>query len=108
MDLCNKAALALAGLKSEVQHRRIEAKISKRTYRQLSESERQAIALGRNKSTISRECKNNGGGNGYNAKYAQQRSDKRRCFVRPKAKLHRDGALFHLGRTHHAARCGGR
>lgn len=33
------------GLKSEVQHRRIEAQMSKRTYQQLSENERQAIAL---------------------------------------------------------------
>ena len=42
------------GLKSEVQHRKIEAQMSKRTYQQLSESERQAIALGlQQKQTIS-------------------------------------------------------
>ena len=54
--------------------------MTKKTYQQLSESERHAIALGlqqkqslssialalgRSKSTISRECKRNAGGQGY-------------------------------------------
>lgn len=79
------------------------------SYRQLNESERHAIALGlqqgqslsaiaralgRSKSTISRECKRNGGGDGYASKYAQQRSDRRRRVARPAPKLHREGALF--------------
>jgi len=83
--------------------------MSKRTYTQLSESERQAIALGReqklslsaiaralgrHKSTISRECTRNAGGNGYNIKYAQQRSIRRKRFARPSTKLHRDGPLY--------------
>ena len=85
-------------LKSEVQHRKIEAQMSKRTYQQLSESERQAIALGlqqkqtisaiaralgRHKSTISREIERNAGGNGYISRFAQQRRDKRRIHSRP-------------------------
>lgn len=72
--------------------------MSKKTYTQLSESERQAIALGReqklslsaiaralgrHKSTISRECTRNAGGNGYNVKYAHQRSIRRKRFARP-------------------------
>ena len=83
--------------------------MSKRTYTQLSESERHAIALGReqklslsaiaralgrHKSTISRECTRNAGGNGYNVKYAQQRSIRRKRFARPSPKLHRDGPLY--------------
>ena len=101
------------GLKSEVQHRRIEAQMSKRTYQQLSESERQAIALGlqqkqtisaiaralgRHKSTISREIERNAGGNGYISRFAQQRRDKRRIHSRPQPKLQRDGALFQFVR----------
>ena len=83
--------------------------MSKKTYTQLSESERQAIALGReqklslsaiaralgrHKSTISRECTRNAGGNGYNVKYAHQRSIRRKRFARPSPKLHRDGPLY--------------
>ena len=50
----SKRTVGLGGLKSEVQHRKIEAQMSKRTYQQLSESERQAIALGlQQKQTIS-------------------------------------------------------
>jgi hypothetical protein len=50
----SKRPVGLGGLKSEVQHRKIEAQMSKRTYQQLSESERQAIALGlQQKQTIS-------------------------------------------------------
>ncbi|MFT3776889.1 MAG: IS30 family transposase [Ottowia sp.] len=85
--------------------------MTERTYEQLSEMERYAIALGlqqgqsqsaiaralgRSKSTISRECKRNGGAQGYTSKYAQQRSDRRRRFARPLPKLHRDGSLFSL------------
>ncbi len=85
--------------------------MSKKNYQQLSQSERHAIALGlqqkqslsaiaralgRSKSTISRECQRNAGGKGYNSKFAQQRSDKRRCFARPQPKLHRDGPLFKI------------
>ena len=83
--------------------------MSERVYEQLSESERHAIALGlqqklsvsaiaralgRSKSTISRECKRNGGAHGYISKYAQQRCERRRHFARPQPKLHRDGPLF--------------
>ena len=83
--------------------------MTKKTYQQLSESERHAIALGlqqkqslsamaralgRSKSTISRECSRNGGGNGYVSKFAQQRSDRRRIHTRPGPKLHREGSLF--------------
>ena len=92
-------ALALGGLNSEVQHWRIEAKMTKQSYQQLSESERHAIALGlqqkqsvsaiaralgRDKSTISRECKRNAGGQGYTSKLAQQRSERRRHFAQPR------------------------
>ena len=85
--------------------------MTKKNYQQLSESERQAIALGlqqkqslsaiaralgRCKSTISRECQRNAGAKGYNSKYAQQRSSRRRYFARPQPKLHRDGALFKI------------
>ena len=87
--------------------------MSKRTYQQLSESERQAIALGlqqkqtisaiaralgRHKSTISREIERNAGGNGYISRFAQQRRDKRRIHSRPQPKLQRDGALFQFVR----------
>ena len=83
--------------------------MTKNTYEQLSEMERHAIALGlqqkqslraiaralgRSPSTISRECKRNAGGNGYTAKFAQQRSDRRRHFAKPRPKLHREGPLF--------------
>ena len=61
-------------------------------YQQMSESERHAIALGlqqkqslsaiaralgRSKSTISRECERNAGAKGYTSKFAQQRYDRR-------------------------------
>ena len=83
--------------------------MTKKTYQQLSESERHAIALGlqqkqslsamartlgRSKSTISRECSRNGGGNGYVSRFAQQRSDRRRIHARPGPKLHCEGSLF--------------
>lgn len=83
--------------------------MTKNTYEQLSEMERHAIALGlqqkqslraiaralgRSPSTISRECKRNAGGNGYTSKFAQQRSDRRRHFAKPRPKLHREGPLF--------------
>ena len=89
--------------------------MTKRNYQQLSQSERHAIALGlqqkqslsaiaralgRSKSTISRECTRNGGGKGYVSKFAQQRSDRRRCFARPGPKLHRDGPLFSIVRDY--------
>ncbi|QTD47356.1 IS30 family transposase [Ottowia testudinis] len=85
--------------------------MTQRAYQQITEMERHAIALGlqqglsqsaiaralgRHKSTISRECQRNGGAHGYISKYAQQRSDRRRRFARPLPKLHRDGALFQL------------
>lgn len=72
--------------------------MTKNTYQQLSESERHAIALGlqqkqslsaiaralgRSKSTISRECNRNAGAKGYVSKFAQQRSDRRKRFGRP-------------------------
>ena len=83
----------------------------KTNYQQLSESERQAIALGlqqkqslsaiaralgRSKSTISRECQRNAGAKSYNSKLAQQRSSRRRRFARPQPKLHREGSLFKI------------
>lgn len=89
--------------------------MTKKNYQQLSESERHAIALGlqqrqslsaiaralgRSKSTISRECTRNGGGNGYVSKFAQQRSDRRRRLARPSPKLHRNAALFSIGREY--------
>ena len=85
--------------------------MTKKSYQQLSENERHAIALGlqqkqslsaiaralgRDKSTISRECKRNGGGKGYASKFAQQRSDRRRQLTQPRPKLHRAGPLFPL------------
>lgn len=72
--------------------------MTKKIYAQLSESDRQGIALGlqqgpslsaiaralgRSKSTISRECSRNGGGAGCACRFAQQRSDRRRLFARP-------------------------
>ena len=89
--------------------------MTQKNYQQLSQSERHAIALGlqqkqslsaiaralgRSKSTISRECQRNAGGKGYNSKFAQQRSDKRRCFARPQPKLGRDGPLFKIVRDY--------
>ena len=83
--------------------------MSKRTYEQIKESERHAIALGlqqkqsiraiaralgRSPSTISREIHRNAGGNGYASRFAHQRSCKRRIHSRPQPKLHRQGALF--------------
>ena len=52
--------------------------------------------MGRDKSTISRECKRNAGSKGYACKFAQQRSDNRRRFAQPPPKLHRQGPLFPL------------
>ena len=72
--------------------------MNKRVYEQLSESERQAIALGlqqgqsmraiaralgRSASTISREIERNSGGSGYSSKPAQQRCERNRRFARP-------------------------
>ena len=89
--------------------------MTKKNYQQLSESERHAIALGlqqkqslsaiaralgRSKSTISRECSRNAGAKGYVSKFAQQRSSRRRCFARPQPKLHRDGSLFKIVRDY--------
>ena len=83
--------------------------MTSRTYDQIKESERHAIALGlqqkqsiraiaralgRSPSTISREIHRNAGGHGYASKYAQQRSDRRRRFARPQPKLHSQGPLF--------------
>ena len=83
--------------------------MTKKIYEQLSEIERQGIALGlqqklslsaiaralgRSKSTISRECSRNGGGNGYVSRFAQQRCDRCRIHARPRPKLHREGSLF--------------
>ncbi|ABF08412.1 IS30-like element IS1088 family transposase [Cupriavidus metallidurans] len=85
--------------------------MTKKNYQQLSETERHAIALGlqqkqslsaiaralgRDKSTISRECNRNAGGKGYASKFAQQRSDNRKRQARPSPKLHRQGPLFPL------------
>jgi IS30 family transposase len=81
----------------------------KTSYRQLSQSERHAMALalqqgmsqraiaralGRSPSTISRECRRNAGALGYASNFAQQRCERRRRFSRPPPKLHRGGALF--------------
>ena len=81
----------------------------KTSYRQLSASERHAMALalqqgmsqraiaralGRSPSTISRECRRNAGALGYASNFAQQRCERRRRFCRPPPKLRRDGALF--------------
>ena len=83
--------------------------MTNRTYDQIKESERHAIALGlqqkqsiraiaralgRSPSTISREIHRNAGGHGYASKYAQQRSDRRRRFARPQPKLHSQGPLL--------------
>ena len=83
--------------------------MNKRTYEQIQETERHAIALGlqqklsiraiaralgRSPSTISREIHRNAGGNGYASRFAHQRSCKRRIHSRPQPKLHRQGALF--------------
>ena len=69
--------------------------MSKRTYEQITESERHAIALGlqqkqslraiaralgRSPSTISREILRNAGGTGYVSRFAQQR-----CRIRRRA-----------------------
>ena len=74
--------------------------MTKKIYEQLSEIERQGIALGlqqklslsaiaralgRSKSTISRECSRNGGGNGYVSRFAQQRCDRCRIHARPRS-----------------------
>ena len=83
--------------------------MTSRTFEQINESERHAIALGlqqkqsiraiatalgRSPSTISREIQRNAGGQGYASKYAQQRSDRRRRFARPQPKLHSQGPLW--------------
>ncbi|WP_034388095.1 helix-turn-helix domain-containing protein, partial [Comamonas composti] len=86
-----------------------------KTYQQLTEAERHAIALGlqqkqsiraiaralgRSPSTISREIERNAGGAGYVSKFAQQRCRNRRLHSRPRPKLHRDGALFQVVHEH--------
>ena len=83
--------------------------MSKRTYEQITESERHAIALGlqqkqsiraiakalgRSPSTISREIRRNCGGNGYASRFAHQRCCRRRIFSRSQPKLHRKGSLL--------------
>ena len=83
--------------------------MSKRTYEQITESERHAIALGlqqkqslraiaralgRSPSTISREILRNAGGKGYVSRFAQQRCRIRRIHSRPQPKLLRPGILF--------------
>lgn len=83
--------------------------MSKRTYEQITESERHAIALGlqqkqslraiaralgRSPSTISREILRNAGGKGYVSRFAQQRCRIRRIHSRPQPKLLRSGVLF--------------
>ncbi len=80
-----------------------------KTYEQVKESERHAIALGlqqkqsiraiakalgRSPSTISREIQRNAGGKGYVSRFAHQRCHNRRLHGRPQPKLHRQGALF--------------
>ena len=83
--------------------------MSQKTYEQIKETERHAIALGlqqkqsiraiaralgRSPSTISREIHRNAGGNGYVSRFAQQRCHKRRIHSRSQPKLHRQGVLF--------------
>lgn len=83
--------------------------MTKRTYEQISESERHAIALGlqqkqsiraiaralgRSPSTIGREVSRNAGGDGYVSRFAHQRCCRRRLHTRPLPKLHRHGVLF--------------
>ncbi len=83
--------------------------MTKRTYEQIKETERHAIALGlqqgqsiraiaralgRSPSTISREIRRNAGGSGYVSRFAHQRCCKRRRHSRVQPKLHRQGALF--------------
>ncbi|WP_345064556.1 IS30 family transposase, partial [Acidovorax lacteus] len=83
--------------------------MNKKSYEQIGESERQAIAmglqqkqsiraiarsLGRSPSTISREIRRNAGANGYVSRFAHQRCTRRRIYSRPQPKLHRQGALF--------------
>jgi len=85
--------------------------MSTNNYSQLSEHERNAIALalqqgmslraisralGRSPSTISRECQRNGGANTYVSRFAQQRCNRRRRNARPKPKLQCDSELFKL------------
>ena len=80
-----------------------------KSYEQISESERHAIAmglqqklsiraiaraLGRSPSTISREITRNAGASGYVSRFAHQRCTRRRIHSRPRPKLHRQGALF--------------
>lgn len=83
--------------------------MSKKTYEQIKESERHAIALGlqqkqsiraiakalgRSPSTISREILRNAGAHGYVSRFAHQRCRIRRIHSRPQPKLHRQGGLF--------------
>lgn len=85
--------------------------MSKKTYEQIKETERHAIALGlqqkqgiraiaralgRSPGTISREIHRNAGGNGYVSRFAHQRCCKRRVHSQPQSKLHRDGPLFEI------------
>ena len=81
--------------------------MSHKSYQQITESERHAIALGlqqkqsiraisralgRSPSTISREIGRNAGGCGYVSRFAQQRSCIRRSHSRPPPKLIRQSA----------------
>lgn len=83
--------------------------MSQRTYEQITQAERHAIALGlqqkqsiraiaralgRSPSTISREIRRNAGANGYASRFAHQRCTRRRTHSRPQPKLHRHAALF--------------
>ena len=83
--------------------------MSPKSYQQITQSERHAIALGLQQkqsiraisralghgpSTISREIGRNAGGCGYVSRFAQQRSCIRRSHSRPPPKLIRQGALF--------------
>ena len=87
----------------------------KASYRQLSQSERHAVALalqqgmsqraiaralGRSPSTISRECRRNAGALGYASNFAQQRCERRRRFSRAPPKLRRGGTLFACVRSY--------
>ena len=101
--------MALCALNSEVQHIRIESQMTKRAYKQLTESQRHAIALGlqqslsiraiaralgRSPSTICREIQRNSGGAGYSSGFAEQRCQRRRQHSRAAPKLHPHSRLF--------------
>ena len=101
--------MALCALNSEVEHIRIESQMTKRAYKQLTESQRHAIALGlqqslsiraiaralgRSPSTICREIQRNSGGAGYSSGFAEQRCQRRRQHSRAAPKLHPHSRLF--------------